>query len=76
MNFYLKKQEGSPDWRVLHCPEYGLKIVFRVHEFNETQRVYFDEEKAGKLSASEIAYIMRMAGEWLYKNAYNEAMPV
>lgn len=76
MNFYFKKLEGSPDWRALHCPEFGIKIIFRVHEFNETQKVYYDTEKAGKLSAQELAHIMREAGDWLFKNAYSEAMPV
>lgn len=76
MNFYLKTLEGSPDWRALHCPEFGLKIVFRVHEFNETQQVYFADEKAGKLSAQEIAHILREAGDWLYWHAYSEAVPV
>lgn len=67
--------EGSPDWRALLCPEFGLRIVFRVHEFNETQQVHIDEEKAGKLSAQELAHIMKEAGDWLFWHAYSEAMP-
>lgn len=74
MNFFLKKLEGSPDWRALHCPEYGLKIIFRIHEFNETQRVSMDEGVA-PLGASVTARILREAGDWVFWHAYSEAMP-
>lgn len=75
MNFFLNKLEGSPDWRALHCPEYRLKITFRVHEFNETQRVSMDEGVA-PLGASAIARILREAGDWVFWHAYSEAMPI
>lgn len=76
MNFILRKLENSPDWRVLHCPEHGMKIIFRVHEFNETQQVSISDEMATSLGPNDIARILREAGDWLFWHAYGEAMPV
>ena len=75
--FILKRNESTPGWWTLTCPDYGMEIEFKEHEFNETQRVTFSDEQkvVERLGAQGIAGLMREAGGWLATHAYSIAAP-
>lgn len=75
--FILQKHATKPGY--WHCAdtEHNIDVTFRLHMFNETQRVDVLDGGKEKFLANPLKYAtyLREMADWLHDNHYDIAMP-
>lgn len=74
--FTIKPSQEQGFWVAID-KENGIEVVFRNHQFNETQQVRFVNGNfiSGVSDVKKIATALRDLAEWLRKEHYSKAMP-
>lgn len=65
--FVLQKSSQKPDYWVVTDTRHGIVIVFREHQFNETQKVTILDDEQAQCSPVHLARHMRHIADWLLR---------
>lgn len=69
MERFILTQLPDGRWKVVDT-SYHVALIFKAHDFNDSQESVIMDNKAYSFSAIELARSMREIGDWMRENHY------